>query len=481
MGKERKKRKSAVLPGVLILYGLMLLAALLFVLDGRHVRFYMRGAAETELPVGTAYTEPGCRAVSAGRIFGEGRRELPVTVSGEVDGERLGDYERSYTARWLFWEYRALRHVHVTDRTPPVITLQRREGYAPRWLDGYEEEGYTAEDNIDGDLTNAVRREVRGETVVYTVTDAAGNTGETRREIPYSEGLPKIEPGGGTEPEIPAALHFLDPGVKASDGRGRDYTALLQIEGEVDPTRPGVYERVFSLENARGETVSVTQRVHIVPAALPAEDTPAEKTMYLSFDDGPGPYTGQLLDVLKEYGVKATFFVTCRYPDYFDMVGRACREGHVIGVHSASHDYDRVYASERAYYDDFEACQAMIREQTGRPAEIFRFPGGSSNTVSAFNEGIMSRLTADMNAMGYQYFDWNVDSDDAGKTNSTAGVLKNIEDGCAGKDVCLVLQHDVKPFSVAAVRQVIEWALENGYRFETLSPTAPGMHHPVAN
>ncbi len=480
MQRERNTRKRGVLPAVLLLYGLLALAALLLALDGRHVRFYMNGPAEMELAAGEQYLEPGCRAVSAG-LFGEGRRELPLTASGEVDGGTPGDYTRVYTARWHLREYRAERLVHVTDRTPPVITLQYREGYAPSWLDGYDEEGYTARDDIDGDLTAQVERRVIGDTVEYTVTDAAGNRCRVVREIPYSVGFPRIEPAGGVEPEIPAALRFEDAGAAAYDSMGNDLSAYLHTEGTVDPTRPGSYERVFSITNRRGETVSVGQRVHVIPAVLPEPEIPEERTIFLTFDDGPGPFTARLLDLLKEYGVKASFFVTCRSPEYFDLVGRAFREGHAIGAHSASHDYYEIYASEQAYYADFEACQEMIFAQTGQYASFFRFPGGSSNTVSRFNEGIMTRLTAAMNAMGYQYFDWNVDSDDAGNTRSTRGVLKNVESGCEGETVCVVLQHDVKPWSVEAVREIIEWGLENGYRFETLSMTSPPAHHPLAN
>ena len=122
----------------------------------------------------------------------------------------------------------------------------------------------------------------------------------------------------------------------------------------------------------------------------------------------------------------------------------------------------------------------MIRAQTGRYTTLFRFPGGSSNTVSSFNPGIMTRLTESMHDMGYQYFDWNVDSDDAGNTHWTGGVLRNVENGCEGKDYCLVLQHDVKDYSVAAVRQLIEWGLANGYRFAPLDMTSPPAQHPLA-
>lgn len=480
MKRERKTKKRRPLRWLLILYGLLLLAALLFVIDGRHVRFYLNGPAEAELALGGEYTEPGCRAVSAGRLFGEGR-ELAVTASGEVDGETLGDYARSYTARWLFQDYRAVRTVHVVDRTPPEIVLHSRLGYAPSWLEGYEEEGFTAIDNVDGDLTGRVERLEHGENVDYIVTDDAGNTAAVSRRIPYSVGRPTIAPAGGEALEIPAAFTFSDPGFTAADSKGHDLSAYVTAAGSVDPTRPGQYERVYSITNAMGDTVSVTRRIKVVPAALPEAVIPEEKTIYLTFDDGPGPYTGQLLDLLKEYGVKATFFVTCRYPEYSDMVGRAFREGHAVGVHTATHNYYEIYASEEAFYQDFRRCEEMVYEQTGQYTPLFRFPGGSSNTVSSFNEGIMSRLTASMNAMGYQYFDWNVDSDDAGKTHTSWGVLKNIKEGCEGQDYCLVLQHDVKDYSVAALRDVIEWGLENGYRFETLSMTAPTAHHSVAN
>ena len=481
MAKERKTEKRGRTRGVLLLYALLVAASLLFALDGRHVRFYLSGPAVLELAAGGEYIEPGCRAVSAGSVFGELGRDLPVTAAGEVDGRTPGVYIREYTAHWLLWDYRAERRVCVVDRTPPVITLEHREGYAPSWLDGYEEEGFHAEDDIDGDLTARVERVYRGDAVDYSVSDAAGNRTTVTRQIPYSVGRPRIRPVGGERLQLPASFNFTDPGWTAFDDMGNDLRGYVKAEGAVDPTSPGVYELRYSAENRAGDVVSVTRRVEIVPASLPESVVPEEKTIYLSFDDGPGPYTGQLLDVLREYGVKASFFVTCREPEYLDMVGRAFREGHSIGVHSASHNYYEIYASEEAFYEDFKACEEMIRAQTGRYTTLFRFPGGSSNTVSSFNPGIMTRLTESMHDMGYQYFDWNVDSDDAGNTHWTGGVLRNVENGCEGKDYCLVLQHDVKDYSVAAVRQLIEWGLANGYRFAPLDMTSPPAQHPLAN
>ena len=481
MARERKQNEHRVTTWVLLLYALCVLAAILFVLDARHIRFDLSGGEELELPVGTLYTEPGVRAVSEGRLFGELGPELPVTAEGWVDCNTPGDYVIEYTAVRAGRRWHARRTVHVVDRTPPVITLQHREGYVTTWFAGYEEEGYSAIDNIDGDLTARVERRAYDDHVDYEVTDAAGNRSSVTREIPFSVGKPVITLTEGTETEIPAALSYTDPGFSAADEQGNDLSYAVQVSGEVEPERCGDYERVYRIDSGQGYGVTVTRHVRVVPALLPEAVEPQEKTIYLSFDDGPGPHTGELLDVLAEYGVQASFFVTCRYPDYFDMVGRAFREGHRICVHTASHDYGQVYASEEAYYRDFLACEEMIREQTGSYTTLFRFPGGSSNTVSSFNEGIMTRLTGNMNTMGYQYFDWNVDSDDAGRTRTTEGVLQNVIAGCEGKDCCLVLQHDVKDYSVAAVRQIIEWGLNNGYGFKPLEMTSPPAHHPVAN
>ena len=221
--------------------------------------------------------------------------------------------------------------------------------------------------------------------------------------------------------------------------------------------------------------------VEVVPVELPDVIQPDEKTIYLTFDDGPGPYTEALLDVLAAYDVKVTFFVTQEYPQYEDMIGRAYREGHTIAVHTASHDYYKIYASEQAYLDDFYAMQEVIYRQTGEYTQMFRFPGGSSNTVSNFNPGIMSRLTGMMNSMGYQYYDWHVDSGDAGGTRSKAGVVANVTNGCAERRTAVVLQHDVKDYSVDAVEQIIIWGRQNGYTFRALDLTSPTAHHGIAN
>ena len=481
--KPSRRRKLRLIPVVVLitLAELLLLLAVLLVLDARRVRFEITGGAEITVAWGKAYEEPGVRAFTTGRVTGEGVQELPVHVEGTVDTGTMGDYVLRYTASTMLRRYSVRRLVHVADRTAPVITLLQCEGYTPNWFEGYCEEGFLAQDDVDGDLTAYVQTETSGGSRIYTVTDAAGNRARVVRQIPYSIGLPEIRLSGGEELEVDAAFTFTDPGFTCTDSRGNDLGAYVRREGEVIPYASGEYVLRYSIENALGERVEATRRVTVRPLRNPEVVDPEGKVIYLSFDDGPGPWTDRLLDVLARYNVKATFFVTGLDPDYADCIGRAYREGHSIGVHSASHSYRRIYASEEAFFEDFNAMQELIREQTGQESRIFRFPGGSSNTVSRFNRGIMTRLARAMTDLGYVYFDWNVDADDAGKASSTEEVLQNILAGCAEREVSVVLQHDVKDFSVAAVERVIIWGLTNGYSFAPLDVTSPETHHKIAN
>ena len=150
-------------------------------------------------------------------------------------------------------------------------------------------------------------------------------------------------------------------------------------------------------------------------------------------------------------------------------------------MHTSVHDYDLIYSSEEAYFKDFFDMEEIVFQQTGEHTRMFRFPGGSSNTVSSFNPGIMSRLTRAMNDLGYQYFDWNVVSGDAGETNKTKKIVEKIEEGCRENRISIILQHDIKDYSVAAVEDVIIWGLQNGYSFRALELDSPAMHHGVNN
>ena len=204
-------------------------------------------------------------------------------------------------------------------------------------------------------------------------------------------------------------------------------------------------------------------------------------TIYLTFDDGPGPYTERLLDILKKNNVQATFFVTNVFSDYEHLLKREAEEGHAVGVHSYSHDYNKIYASTDAYWEDFTAMQKVILKQTGEDTKLMRFPGGSSNIVSENSPFIMTKLVHEAEEKGLSYFDWNVNSGDVGNGTSSAEVLENCKKGVESHTNAVILCHDVKEYTVNAMEEFITWAKENGYTFAALTPDSYGAHHEVLN
>ncbi len=481
MKKNRKKVRTILWAVFAALLTAALLMVLLIVLDGRHNEIILLGDDHIVLEYGEEYRDPGVVVRSVGRLLPSPKEDESYAAVNTLDPYRLGDQTLEYVVSDWGEEKRFTRTVTVVDtQAPEIELLPYQEGQEPSWMRGYIEPGFTATDNVDGDVTGMVELTQLDDRVIYRVTDSSGNEAVVERPIPAGLDAPEIELIDGAELTVPAAMSWEDPGFRVTDGQGRDLSAYVTVEGSVTPYRSGEYEMVYTLSNFRGESVSVTRRVTVEPVRQSDTVYPDRKTIYLTFDDGPSYYTPQLLDVLAKYNVKATFFVTGNHPEYLDCIGRAYQEGHSIGVHSYTHNYWNIYASEEAFLEDFKLCQDMIYEQTGEYTTLFRFPGGSSNTVSNFNPGIMSRLTQMMNDMGYYYFDWNVTSGDAGETTDTDVVFYNVSQGCTS-NVNVVLQHDIKGFSVAAVERIIIWGLNNGYQFLPLEESSYGAHHRINN
>ena len=484
--KAYRRKKTAIVAAITLIY-LVIVAAAAVIIDDRHVEITLLGDEEQLAEAGQQYLDPGAEAYLTGNLFGRTARPVELIVENSVDPARIGDYTVKYSAEAFGRSAESYRHVHVRDTTPPVITLEHEKDYLASWLVGYKEEGFSAFDSYDGDLTDRVVRTETGDAVYYSVVDSSGNESAVERVIEYGISEPMIRLVGGEEINVGAAFTFTDPGYEAIDESGNDLTSYVQVTGEVIPYELGTYKLNYYIMNEQGETATAQRTVNIVPQPVVETVIPEEKTIYLTFDDGPGPYTGRLLDVLDRYGAKATFFVTGngRFydTDYTDMIGRAFREGHSIGVHTLTHEYGEIYTSRDAFFRDFQAMEEIIREQTGEYTKLFRFPGGSSNSISRnYCYGIMSDLAKHMTDMGYVYFDWNVDSGDAlGGAKSSYEVVNNVAAECSEHTVCVVLQHDTKGFSVDAVAGILNWGRNHGYTFKALDESSYGAHHGIAN
>ena len=199
------------------------------------------------------------------------------------------------------------------------------------------------------------------------------------------------------------------------------------------------------------------------------------RTVYLTFDDGPSERTMEILYILKEYDIKATFFVVSNNGEkHSETLKRIYDEGHNIGVHSDSHSYKEIYKSVDSFLEDFETCYRYIETTTGTAPSIFRFPGGSINN---YNKDVCKDIIDEMGRRGFTYFDWNVSSEDATKNCDEDSIYNNVVKGCSRHTNSVVLMHDSRPKkdTVAALKRIIPELLEQGYTFgkldENVTPT----------
>jgi len=472
ISKQRKKKWAVI---ILCGFGLTLLWIFTFELTIRP-----EGNAVVNLEYGTRYEELGASVFLSGNRFL--REGIPLAFlqperTSNLDTERLGQYTVSYSISFLGKKAEAQRQVCVIDTVCPEITFSR--GWGANHVDVLY--GITATDNYDGDITDKVTYTRTNGWVTYSVLDSSGNPTYIVRELPIgAEDPPEIRLEGDNPYVMTAGRVFEDPGYTAKDSQERDLTEYVTVEGAVDWLTPGTYQLTYRVSDSFENTAAVTREVTVEAVPRPQVQWPEEKTVYLTFDDGPGPYTTKLLEVLARYNAKATFFVTDTGGG--EIMRDIVRGGHSIGIHTVSHNYAYIYASPEAYFQDLYTMQNVIYENTGVMTTLLRFPGGSSNLVSkSSSPGIMTTLTEAVQDAGFQYFDWNVDSDDAGEANTAEAVAGNVIDGIRQQGTAIVLQHDIHNCSVEAVERILKWGQENGYTFRALTERSPGFHHTVKN
>ncbi len=481
--EKRKRGRGGIILLVLLAILLLTVGGLYLIPKGDFtLEMELIGPPELTLEYGMEYQEPGVTLRYYGTQYDtQGRTpNTDIKVTGGIEPGKLGRFELVYSAEYKGCTASVRRVVHVIDTKFPVITLEPNPDWTPGNGERFPETGYTALDNFDGDITSWVTVEETEGKITYTVEDSSGNPGRAVRSIPgYDPVRPVITLEGGAKFLLRVGQPFEEPGYSAWDNMDGDLSRKVIVEGTVDRFIPGNYPIFYSVTDKYGNTATVVRSVEIVDVPRVETVIPQGRTIYLTFDDGPSANTDGLLDVLAKYGVKATFFVTNSGME--ETLRRIVEEGHGIGVHTMTHDYGEIYQDEEAFFQDLYGMQDIIFEATGVRTYLMRFPGGSSNTISHKNQGLMTRLTKAVQNAGFTYFDWNVDSGDASGALDAEAVLKNVKEGVLKQMHSVVLQHDIHPWSVEAVEQIILWGLDNGYNFLPLDLSSPECHHNVAN
>lgn len=204
-------------------------------------------------------------------------------------------------------------------------------------------------------------------------------------------------------------------------------------------------------------------------------ERPERPTVYLTFDDGPSKLTGQILDILKEEGVKATFFVIGQQAErQGEAMRRIAEEGHAIGNHSYNHVYKELYGNFSDFWEQIRKSEAIIEKQAGIKPELIRAPGGTATNFDAFYFYLLEKA-------GYTVFDWNVDSGDAVRQGvPAADIVQSVRQSPLASEL-VVLMHDGTGHeqTVKALPDIIRFYKEKGYAFASLSPSVKPVQFPV--
>ena len=397
---------------------------------------------------------------------------MAISKTGKVDTSKLGDYRVTYTYSYKNNKIVLNQKVIVKDIKKPKIILKENEALVcPNGK--ISKLDIDVKDNYDKDLTKNIKTTFDKEKniVLIKVKDSSNN--ESKKEIIakiLDNEAPKITLNGSENVVVYVNGTYTDEGAKVSDNCD---DVKIDTTNDIDYTKPGTYHITYTSVDASNNKSEIKRNVTV------KNKNSGKRVIYLTFDDGPSAHTNRLLDILKKYNVKVTFFVTGNGDD--SIILREYQEGHKIALHTNSHNYAYVYSSVDNYFNDLNAISQKVENITGYKPNLIRFPGGSSNTVSkAYTRGIMSTLTKEVENRGYKYFDWNVSSGDAGGTTTSDGVFNNVI-STLREDSSVVLQHDTQGFSVDAVERIIIYGLQNGYTFETLDENSPGAHHGVNN
>lgn len=201
----------------------------------------------------------------------------------------------------------------------------------------------------------------------------------------------------------------------------------------------------------------------------------SKKVAYLTFDDGPSSKnTTKILDILKEENIKATFMILgCELQSDSDseLVKRMVREGHAIGNHSFSHNYNKLYPHGRVdvntYMAEVEKTNNKLREILGSNfnTNVIRMPGGHMSWKGT------AALDSALATKGYYYVDWDIMSGDAeGKIKSKQELINTFEKNIGSKQILVSLMHDSNPktTTVQALPEIIKHLKELGYEFRTI-------------
>lgn len=392
-----------------------------------------------------------------------------VKISGNINTNKIGNYEITYQLK----NYKKTCKVSVKDTKAPDLKLK---AYKADMKEDVKPESFVESIKDDSKVSLSFKKKPtkdKEQTITIIAKDEHGNKAMKETTLTLVKDIEKpiihtdtISVYAGSKPNYKSYVEVTD---------NLDSKPKIKIDSsKVKTKKTGIYKLLVTATDRSGNKAKAKINVTV--------EEPS-KVVYMTFDDGPSENTDKILKILKKYDAKATFFVTGNNQKYNSSIKKAADQGNTIALHTYTHDYANVYSSTTAYFEDLQKVSDMVKQITGKAPKYIRFPGGSSNTISAqYSQGIMSALDNMVHEKGYEYFDWNCSSGDAASnTVPTQDIVRNAT-SCDYEQI-MILFHDSSPktTTVEALPEIIKSYKERGYVFKGISDDTPIFHHGVNN
>ena len=357
----------------------------------------------------------------------------------------------------------------------PIFKLKGNEKIDINVFDKYVDEGYILNKKLDVKVSNKVDTDKIGNyEVIYTLKYYNKELKLVRNVNVVDSIKPIIELKGNSSIDVAQGVDYVEKGFIATDNYDGDITDKVEVINNIKD-EIGTYEVIYKVKDSSGNESVIKRTV--------TRTINNNGVVYLTFDDGPSSTTYKILDILDKQNIKATFFVVNYSSGYNDILKRIVNDGHTLAIHSYTHNYKVIYSSSEAYFEDLYKLRNKIKDTTGVESNIVRFPGGSSNTISSFNKGIMTKLVKEVKEKGFHYFDWNSDSRDAGGVRNSDDVYNNVMKDIYPNRANVVLMHDHanNNNTINALNRIIDDCKAKGYTFDKITYDTPMVVHRVNN
>lgn len=466
--KTSKKKNVLIVLTIIIFIFIGVLSFFLF------PKIYLNGKQDITLNLEEKYKEQGAKAKEFGKDISD-----KISISGDVDSSKVGTYKIEYKIKKFGLTFSKIRYVKIIDNVAPTITLKGDNKVVLCPKSNFEEAGYSATDNYDGDITAKVQIKEEKDKIVYSVEDKNGNKTETTRELIFEDKIkPEITLKGSKNIYLKVNSQYKEEGYEVKDNCDSNLSDSIKITNNVDTSKIGDYKIEYTVSDTSGNTATVFRNVYVRKDITKKNGS---GVIYLTFDDGPSAsITPKILDILKKKNVKATFFVINHDNSLNYLIKRAYDEGHTIGLHSYTHNYKLIYSSVDNYFNDLNKISNKVYKITGQRTKFIRFPGGLSNTISRkYSKGIMTTLSKKVVDQGYKYYDWNIGSGDSGEVKTKEAVYNNVVKNLSHKRVNMVLMHDFENNykTLNALSDIIDYGLKNGYEFRAIDDSTEIVSH----